>query len=568
MKPLKLALTGALLAMMASEAPADPTVGTTTVLGPFVGPGATLHANNKPPVNPTIAFAGTDLGWNYVHNGNLQVLFGDTHATQAGAPIDPDYHPLAGQTAYTFDDGFGTIDLSVWNNPAGFNSGNIPKIQLAQHPSQANAKAVNPGHWSDAFKTPFGGWSNGTNEYAIFYTSKPQGCLNNTHCDDHLTALSCDTTLGFWNEEYYDQKDFTGLCKDDGFWPFCLDDTMIDGSGNVIAGTGFCRDTTSTIAASDDEGRMLSTAVKLRVGVRNTTDNRKYDGIKEWLTNRFKNPTIGTVQDFVPADPPGYLNHDFNVAGSSGANRRVFIWGRPGFVGINATNRKVGMYFAYVDMPVGTSFAWNVKYFIGTNASGVPQFSNSETAAVALDMDSTVANTQTGDTHDIVSLYNIVWVNHLHKWVMLYGGSVSNNPVGLFWSCGVTEFFVGDTECMQVNRGNHAIRMRTADNPYGPWSPPQDFFVPGNPEVNPPTGYYNGNVAGTPNIFYHPNCSGTCKASYGHPNYDASVEYGVPYAPTIVVPWLTAVGSSVDVIWFMSTWNPYGVWLMRTRINP
>jgi hypothetical protein len=45
------------------------------------------------------------------------------------------------------------------------------------------------------------------------------------------------------------------------------------------------------------------------------------------------------------------------------------------------------------------------------------------------------------------------------------------------------------------------------------------------------------------------------------------VEFGTPYAPVIVSPWITPVGLNADVTWLMSTWNPYGVYLMRTRIN-
>jgi len=146
---------------------------------------------------------------------------------------------------------------------------------------------------------------------------------------------------------------------------------------------------------------------------------------------------------------------------------------------------------------------------------------------------------------------------------MLYGGSLSTVDTGPFTTCGTVEFFVGNTECAQVSRGNHAIRMRTANDPWGPWSPPQDFFVPGDPSVNPPTGYYNGTSAGQ-SIFYHPNCSGTCRPSYGG---NPSTDYGLPYAPLIVVPWITPVDGAVDVTWLMSTWNPYGIYLMKTRIN-
>lgn len=559
MKSLTAKLAGLLLAVSTHFAVAEPTVGSSTVLGQFVGPGATLHSGNTSPY--TIDFAGTDLGWSYVHDGDLKMLFGDTHATEAGAPIDPDYHPVGDQTAYTFDDGFGTIDLGTWDDPGTFSSSNIPTILLGQHATSSKAKALNPGHWMDAFKTPFGGWSNGSREYAIFYTSKPEGCLTDSHCDNHLSDLTCDQGLAFWNEEYFDQKSFTGVCVDGTFG--CLNDTMINIFGWPIAGTGFCTDETSTIFDTDNVGRILSTGVKLRVGIRNTSDERQYDSIKQWLTSKFRNVTVATVQDFDPANGSGSGNQDYNVAESSGNNRRVFLWGRPGFAGVNANGRTLGLYFAYVDMPTGGSYSWVVNYYTGTS-SGIPQFSTNESDAAALDLDSSTGGIQTNEVHDLVALQNAVWIDHLGKWVTLYGGSVSTNPLpfGAFPTCGVLEFFVGYEECEDADLENGAIYMRTADDPWGPWSPAQEFFSPGDPTASPPTGEYASG-----GILYHPDCSGSCVESYDHPNYDPDVEYGVIYAPNIIVPWIEEVGDDVDVIWNMSTWNPYGVVLMRTRIE-
>jgi hypothetical protein len=559
MKAFTATLAGVLLALSAHWAAADPVVGGSTVIGPFAGPGAALHSGNTSPY--TIDFAGTDLGWSYVHDGDLRFLFGDTHATEAGAPVDPGYRPASGHTAYTFDDAFGTVDLGSWNDPTAFSPTTIPTILLGQHATSSDAKAVNPGHWMDAFKTPSGGWSNGSREFAIFYTSKPQGCLTDSHCDDHLSDLTCDQGLAFWNEEYYDQKSFTGVCVDGTFG--CLNDTMVNIFGWPIAGTGFCTDETSTMHDIDDAGRILSTGVKLRVGIRNTTDERQYDNTKEWLTNKFMNVAVTTVQDFVPANGSGSANQNYNVAASSGNTERVFLWGRPGYVGVNANNRNLGLYFAYVDMPTGSSFSWAVNYYTGTS-SGIPQFSSNESDAVALDLDSGTGGIQATEVHDIVALHNVVWIDHLDKWVMLYGGKLSTNPLafGAFSTCGVLEFFVGADDCQDVDQEDGAIYMRTADDPWGPWSPPQEFFNPGDPDASPPTGEYASG-----GILYHPDCSGSCVASYDHPGYDTDVEYGLLYAPNIIVPWIDAVGDDVDVIWNLSTWNPYGVVLLRTRIE-
>jgi hypothetical protein len=145
---------------------------------------------------------------------------------------------------------------------------------------------------------------------------------------------------------------------------------------------------------------------------------------------------------------------------------------------------------------------------------------------------------------------------------MFYGGSLSTFPVQVFQTCGVVELFIGASQCGDVDIGNGAIRMRTADDPWGPWSPPEDVFYPGDPEASPPTGEYASG-----GILYHPDCSGSCARGYDHPNLDEDVDYGLLYGPNIIEPWIDEVGDDVDLIWNVSTWIPYHTVLFRTRIE-
>lgn len=156
---------------------------------------------------------------------------------------------------------------------------------------------------------------------------------------------------------------------------------------------------------------------------------------------------------------------------------------------------------------------------------------------------------------------SIVWVDHLDKWVMFYGGGMTKIPSAVFTQCGVLELFAGP-DCTAVDLDNGAIRMRTADDPWGPWSPPQDVLVGGNPDTLSPVGEYGNN-----GILRHPNCSGgNCAAHSNTPDYNTN-EYGFLYGPNIVQPWIKVVGDDVDLIWNVSTWDPYGVVLLRTRIE-
>ena len=97
----------ALAVSPARSAVAGPSPGQTVVLGPFTGHYAPLHPDNVKPYR--IAYYGTDLGWTYEHGGKLQILFGDTSATEEGQAIQA-------STGSAYDDGFGTIDLAAWRN--------------------------------------------------------------------------------------------------------------------------------------------------------------------------------------------------------------------------------------------------------------------------------------------------------------------------------------------------------------------------------------------------------------------------------------------------------------------
>jgi len=550
MNPIKAALLGLVSLILAHHSFAAPTVGTTTVLGSFTGTGATLHADNVSP--NLIQWYGTDLGFTYTHAGKIQFLFGDSWRDSTGLPIQS-------TTSGLYDDGFGSVDLSVYGTPSAFTPASRPLIKLGQNAGTVHAAAINPGVVLDIGKTPLGGFSNGSREFGVFTTTKPQGCLTNSDCTAISAGLTCDTGLGFWGAEYFTPEGFTGGCIDGQFG--CLNDTMANIFGFPIPGTGFCRDTTSSVYAATPGGRLAAVAAMVRVGIRSTTDARSYTNNKQLLSNKFYNQTVATVQSFVPANGAGYLNQNYNVATGSGAQQRVLLWGRPGFIGIGSASRSLGLYFAYVNMPTGSSFTWTINYYTGT-VGGIPQFSTNQQNAVALDLNSTTAGVQAAETHDVVNQASVMWVDHLHKWVMFYGGGMSNLPVFGFPTCGVLELFTGP-DCTSVVLGNGAVRMRTADDPWGPWTPPQDVLVGGVPSATPLQGQY---VAG--GMLRHPSCVGATCAPHSPGVAYAANEYGFLYGANLVQSWITPVGASVDVIWNASSWDPYRVALFRTRINP
>src|SRR5882672_590893 len=275
---------------------ADPSVGETTILGPFTGPYAKLHPDNVAPLQ--IKYYGTDLGWSYEHGGKLVFLFGDTAATEKGESIEA-------SSKAVYDDGFGTVDLAEWRDPAKISPTNLPLVRLGQNPGTTEMSAINPGHAMETFKTPIGGFSNGRDEFGMFYTSKPRGCHADNECSGGLT---CDTGLGYLGEKYDTDKGLTVVCIDGT--PACNADTMTS-QGKPVAGSGFCTDASSSAWAKTDVGRISGVGVNNLVGLRSTADPRRYVDDIEWLTNKFSSATPRTVKDFLAARGSGRSNQDY-----------------------------------------------------------------------------------------------------------------------------------------------------------------------------------------------------------------------------------------------------------------
>ncbi|MGK2927579.1 MAG: hypothetical protein ACSLE2_18350 [Lysobacterales bacterium] len=532
----------------ASPASAAPTAGDTTVIGPFTGPQAPLHPDNLAPHR--IEYYGTDLGWTYEHQGQLQILFGDTMANEIGDPIEA-------SSGGRLEDSFGSIDLADWNRPETFTRENMPLIRLGQNPDSAEMASIDPGHAMEGFKTPVAGFSNGVDEFAVFFTYKPLGCATAADCPN---GTRCDTGLGYVGTPWTNDEGLTLACAD-GSSPACTASTLTDASGEPVADSGFCNDPSTTVYADTPVGRTAAVAVKQLIGTRDREVPKKYATNHVWHTSKFMNPAVRTVASFAPPRPGEGHAPDYRPAQGPADGARVFIWGRPHFIGVNATGRGVGQYFAYVDLPTGSGYAWQPHYFAGLDEHGLPRFSSDEGDAVPSDLDDTQSGVQAVDPHDIVDQVSIAWIPQLSRWLMIYGGGMIDLPLEpALLKCGVLELFT-QNECTQVVIGNGAFRMRTAEHPWGPWTPPQDLIVPGDPAK--PEGQY-----GPGGMLRHPDCTAPDCAPHTAARDINPREYGFFYSANIIEQWTRPAGDGVDVIWNASTWDPYRVILLRTRIDP
>jgi hypothetical protein len=530
----------------AGVALAEPRATQTEVLGPLTGHYAPLHPANISP-HP-IAYYGTDLGWTYAHAGQIVFLFGDTSANERGDPIQA-------STGGVYDDGFGTIDLATWPDPARITHSHLPLIRLGQNAGTTEMSAIDPGHPLDLFKTPLAGFENGTREFALFYTSKPLACRSDGDCGG---GFVCDTGLGYVGERPEETRGITFACLEGSAG--CTAETL-QGNPQQHAASGFCAVPPAEGSTSSDAARVASVALRNRLGVRDLSDPRRYATVDDWWTSRLSNVTLRTVQDFDPARGAGRSRQDYRSAGDAGANRRVLLWGRPGFIGVRARERSLPLYLAYADLPVEPALRWEVHYFAGVDDRGTPRFVPSERDAVPLDLDSTQPGVQAQETLDVVDQASVAWIEALGKWVMFYGGGMVRLPIPpTLPNCGVLELFTGP-DCVHVVIGKGSIYMRTADDPWGPWSPPSEVIAGGDPDADPVADLYAPG-----GYLHHPRCAGaTCAPHTQSPQLHAD-EYGFLYGANIIEQWIKPVDAGVDVVWNASTWDPYRVILLRTRI--
>jgi len=518
----------------------------TEVLGVFTGEGATLHPDNAAPNR--IRYYGTDLGFTYEYQGALKILFGDTMATETGDNIDDG-------SGMVQDDAYGAISLSEWSDPESIRQGNIPLILLGQVPGSDQMASIDPGVPMEGFKTPVGGFSNGISEFAIFYTGKPLGCRQDSDCP---SGLKCDVGLGYAGQPYYIGEGQTVACLE-GSSPVCISETMVDPSGEPVERSGLCSDPGSTIWAEEGFGRIAAVGLTHVVGRRSDDDPGRYVDTSEWVTNRFLNPSVRTVMDFEPDRGSG--GQDYRPAKSGGGNSKIFVWGRPSFVGVDARGRPAGAYFAYADLGEGLDNPWQLNYFAGLDDSGNPRFSPKEVDAAALDLNSETPGVQAGEEYDVVDQVSIAWIEPLKKWVMFYGGGMGALPYPPYLpNCGVLEYFTGD-ECKAVVIGDGAVYMRSAETPWGPWSPRRKLIAGGDPAVAG-SGQY-----GPGGMLRHPSCTEPTCAPHTAARDVNPDEYGFFYSANIIEQWTHETEEGVAVIWNASTWDPYRVILLRTVIK-
>lgn len=510
---------------------------------------AQVGYNATPAPGQEGALNGADLGWTFAHRDKLWVMFGDSWwidpLNLASVPDD-----ALGQISLTdFPDGR-SVDAFISKHPAaqgapGWHAAGptMPVVLREGRKAFAPVLAERDGRAvpSGIAFVPMTGFSNGRDDdgegaFAIFFSYEHVPCVKGA-CS---AGFECDDELGTDAVEWLN--------------PPCLEGKTV----TCRRGPGYCQDRSTSIYDPGSEmGRTQAVVLRHDVGVTTAKDPVHFE-TQPWDTQRFFNVTARTVTDFDPGRLGGAGNNYKPALGNTLERAGVFVWGRPHFGGIGAEGRDAQLYLLWSPMPqpdANLHFTWQPQYFRGIGAEGQPLFSTNELEAEPLDLDAQTAGQQPQESQDFVGQMTISWLPSLQRWVMIYGGDAAP----MF----AEAIFRADLPKAQRNPEG-SLYIRFAEHPWGPWTTARQLMAAGSSDPkSPPEGQYAPG-----GLLAHNNCRTQHCARYD-PAYrvELSNNNGVLYAPSIIDPWTTAHEGTTDLYWFVSTWNPYQVVLMKTSLS-
>jgi len=188
----------------------------------------------------------------------------------------------------------------------------------------------------------------------------------------------------------------------------------------------------------------------------------------------------------------------------------VLIWG-------TGVYRKSDAYLSIV--PVAHfETGEGTRYFAGLDAAGAPTWSERESDAKPI-----VKNGTMGDL-------SVTWCKDIGLWLMTYD-SREPAPAG--------------------------IEFSYSSAPWGPWSEPQVVF----------NAVRDGAIG---KFIHHPRSNpddGLAGPVIGKGKANPGTVRGGAYAPYVVERWTKLRGSELDLFYVLSTWNPYVVVLMKSRLQ-
>jgi hypothetical protein len=308
---------------------------------------------------------------------------------------------------------------------------------------------------------------------------------------------------------------------DDAACPTDLSAQAADLVCGTVADAPLCVDPTST--KSNDGQQAYYLHVAERVGP------AAYVSRAMFLTNKYLNLTARAVRAF---DPDDARRRDYETGTSA-----LLMWGRPGFEE-QSRDGKAPPYFMYHRLPferAGDQIVFRPHYYRGAS-DGAPRFSGSQADAVPLYT----------DEFEPVNQASVSWIPSLRRWLMIYGGNVVDF-VNLDGNAGASQPVPG------------ALYARHAPEPWGPWTEPTPVLTEEHVAQDMVCGKRApAGCVPPPDPLIRPDCLELVDPRGG------GTLYGAAIIDALTRP---AGGRAADVFWLVSTWHPYSVVLIRTRME-
>jgi hypothetical protein len=198
------------------------------------------------------------------------------------------------------------------------------------------------------------------------------------------------------------------------------------------------------------------------------------------------------------------------IAGLPPGGPFVFVWGTGAY-------RRSDAYLSMVPAAQFES-GKGTRYLAGLDAGSAPVWSEKESDAKPI-----VQNGTMGDL-------SVTWCKDLGVWLMTYD-SREPAPRGILFSYSRT--------------------------PWGPWSEPQIIF---NAVRDGAVGKFIHNPQANPD-------DGLAGPVIGKGQANPQAVHGGAYAPYVIERWTKVQGSELSIYYVLSTWNPYVVVLMKSRLQ-
>ncbi|MET0384667.1 MAG: hypothetical protein ABW321_01850 [Polyangiales bacterium] len=577
------------------------------------------------PRSDTPGIYGTDLGFTARRQGadKLTMLFGDTwvkpvDACQYPATTSDDFQallpaerPARFDTAPPMPVAANSCNLLEYGRERADDPGSWPRLRLFPSPVAHSDDTVMD---TSALRTPAAAFSDGQRMFAVFYRHDPAYCSQTSECPDDMRCSRDPAAAAAQGGKPLGECSAPFKLAADAAPDYCRKDADCGaGSRCEPAKRGVCladkpfrlstpEGTVVPTWYRDDPRRAMARTMYIAAAVwpERPTD---YATLFRYPTNRFQNIALRSVAYFDPDHPerndyrPGY--------------HTLLVWGRATFVEHSGAQALPFLFYVPLAELQGEPEAqrWQPRYFAGYDARGNPAWSQRESDAQPIYGTEASVVKAGGEKiawrepeFDYVEWGSVSYVAPLKRWVMLYGGDVP-------------AFLVLDPETGEARKPVHlqftpgAIHMRSAVHPWGKphradevgWSSAEPLLtrtmvapylacgargkeaLPGCVENGDPHTPLDlvATLAGlgAKNPGQLADVAGSCvmgEFAYSVQSAMSGDPVGRLYAPNIIDEWTADLTPrdqtehgphSAEIYWNVSTWNPYQVILVKSRID-